>query len=180
MHHHRHPSGRRRPRHRRRWWWQLEPQHGTFGEVGARRMSRLIHQSWRRLRLSFPRRSRHLAASGLRPKRLVNRVPLCSLPRPVGGYLLGAPSERWSPGCRGLLRALFYHWAGHCRGSHAGRCMALHFRSTIHCSVGWLMVSTLSITPTRQVRWLGNNFLSLVQTRPTPLTLPLLTRTLTF
>jgi hypothetical protein len=43
------------------------------------------------------RRSRHLAASGLRPTHLVHRVPLCSLPAssrvipgPVGGYLLGA------------------------------------------------------------------------------------------
>jgi hypothetical protein len=100
----------------------------------SQKMGRPTHHSWRRSWLSFPWLSRHLAVSDLRPTHLVYRVPLCSLPaqswvipRPMGGYLLGAPSGRWSPGCRCLLRELFYHWVGHCQGSHAGCCTACTF-----------------------------------------------------
>jgi hypothetical protein len=88
----------------------------------------LHHLSRRRSRVSLPRCYRHLATSGFRPTHLVHRVPLCSLPAsswvipgPVGGYLLGASSGRWSPGYRDLLRVLFYHWEGDYGGSHA-RC----------------------------------------------------------
>jgi hypothetical protein len=90
--------------------------------------------SWCRSRLSFSWCSRHLAASGLQPTHLVHWVPLCGLPAssqvilgPVGGYLFGASSGRWSSGCSGLLRALFYLWEGHCRGSHARCCTACAF-----------------------------------------------------
>jgi hypothetical protein len=105
-------------------------------------MDRPTNHSWRRSRLSFPRHSQYLAASGLRPTHLVRRVSLCSLPassqvipRPVGGYFLGALSGRWSLRCRGLLIALFYHWEGYCRGSHAGCCMACAF--TVLFVVQW-------------------------------------------
>jgi hypothetical protein len=77
------------------------------------------HHSRRCSRVSLPRRARHPATSGTRPTYLVYRVSLCGLlaqsrrlPGPLGGDLLGAPSEEQSPGCRGLLRAIFHLLAG--------------------------------------------------------------------
>jgi hypothetical protein len=73
------------------------------------------HHSRRRSRVSLPLRARHPATPGTRPAYLVHRVLLCGLPaqsrglpEPLGGDLFGAPSGEQSPGCEGLLRALFH------------------------------------------------------------------------
>jgi hypothetical protein len=63
------------------------------------------HHSRRRSRVSLLQRARHPATPGTRSAYLVHRVSLCGLPaqsrglpRPLGGDLLGAPSEEESSG----------------------------------------------------------------------------------
>jgi hypothetical protein len=104
----------RRPR-RRRWRQQLELQHRPFRRPGVGRMGCSTHHSRRCSRVSLPRCARHPATLGTRPAYLVHRVSLCGLPAqsrglpgPLGGDLLGASSGEQSPGCGGLLRALFH------------------------------------------------------------------------
>jgi hypothetical protein len=104
----------RRPRQWRRRQ-QLELQHRPFSRPGAGRMGHSTHHSRRRSRVSLPRRARHPAAPGTRPAYLVHRVSLYCLPAqsrglpgPLGGDLLGEPSEEQSSGCGDLLGALLY------------------------------------------------------------------------